>query len=306
MNSSGKHAYCIIAHNDPYCLQTLINLIDDPRNDIFILYDKKCNKNQFADIDARFSNIIFPKEEIDIYWGHYSQICAELILFETVLNQNSNYKYIHLLSGVDLPLHNQDYIHSYFNDLPNGTNLIGFAKGSENEADLKNKTEYRHILMKYYKDRNIIRKSICSVVRKTWLSIQKALKLKVDWTGYHLAKGTNWVSITQEFASYLVSEKDSIIRKFKFVRCADEIYKQTMAMSSEFKDTIMLMDDEYKGCMRMIDWKRGRPYIWRITDIDEIMRSDALFARKFQTDIDMNVINRIFDLLDMKAKIKTH
>lgn len=36
-----KHAYCIIAHNDKFCLETLLNLLDDKRNDIFLLIDKK-------------------------------------------------------------------------------------------------------------------------------------------------------------------------------------------------------------------------------------------------------------------------
>lgn len=42
-----RHAYCIIAHNDPYCLQALVNMIDDDRNDIFIILDKKANYRDF-------------------------------------------------------------------------------------------------------------------------------------------------------------------------------------------------------------------------------------------------------------------
>lgn len=36
-----KHAYCIIAHNEPIILQKLIEAIDDDRNDIYLLIDKK-------------------------------------------------------------------------------------------------------------------------------------------------------------------------------------------------------------------------------------------------------------------------
>lgn len=36
-----KHAYLIIEHKDNFVLETLIELLDDSRNDIFIHIDKK-------------------------------------------------------------------------------------------------------------------------------------------------------------------------------------------------------------------------------------------------------------------------
>ena len=36
-----KHAYLIIAHKNLCQLKVLINLLDDPRNDIFVFIDKK-------------------------------------------------------------------------------------------------------------------------------------------------------------------------------------------------------------------------------------------------------------------------
>lgn len=55
-----RHAYCIIAHNDPYCLQTLVNLIDDERNDIFIIPDKKADSLSLSEIKANKSKLITP------------------------------------------------------------------------------------------------------------------------------------------------------------------------------------------------------------------------------------------------------
>lgn len=37
-----RHAYLIMAHNEPDILNKLLLLLDDERNDIFIHYDKKC------------------------------------------------------------------------------------------------------------------------------------------------------------------------------------------------------------------------------------------------------------------------
>ena len=36
-----KHAYLILAHNNFYCLERLLKLLDDERNDIFLHVDKK-------------------------------------------------------------------------------------------------------------------------------------------------------------------------------------------------------------------------------------------------------------------------
>lgn len=36
-----KHAYLILAHNDPKVLELLVRLLDDSRNDIYIHVDKK-------------------------------------------------------------------------------------------------------------------------------------------------------------------------------------------------------------------------------------------------------------------------
>lgn len=41
MNVSSKQAYLIIAHKNDLCFETLLKMLDDPRNDIFIHMDKK-------------------------------------------------------------------------------------------------------------------------------------------------------------------------------------------------------------------------------------------------------------------------
>lgn len=38
-----RHAYCIIAHNQPRLLWRLLSLLDDERNDIYLHIDKKAD-----------------------------------------------------------------------------------------------------------------------------------------------------------------------------------------------------------------------------------------------------------------------
>ena len=48
----------------------------------------------------------------------------------------------------------------------------------------------------------------------------------------------------------------------------------------------------------MIDWKRGNPYVWRMSDYEEIMNSDRMYARKFNWDTDKEIIIKIEEYLD--------
>lgn len=52
-----RHAYLIIAHNEPDLLATLVHMIDDERNDIYIHIDSKSDKNQFRDIKTEHSHL---------------------------------------------------------------------------------------------------------------------------------------------------------------------------------------------------------------------------------------------------------
>lgn len=69
------------------------------------------------------------------------------------------------------------------------------------------------------------------------------------------------------------------------------MYIHTMAYNSRFKERIYLLKirqqnddmdpDMFRANQRYIDWNRGKPYIFREDDFDELMRADVCFARKF-------------------------
>lgn len=58
--------------------------------------------------------------------GGISQVVAEMTLFRTAFD-NGPYSFYHLLSGTDLPIKSQDYIHKFMDKYPN-TEFVGFAK----------------------------------------------------------------------------------------------------------------------------------------------------------------------------------
>lgn len=73
----GKHAYLIIANKNINQLCYLNSLLDNVKNDIYIMIDKKTelssqDKNQIVN-SARLSNVeLVPR--INIYWGVHTSI----------------------------------------------------------------------------------------------------------------------------------------------------------------------------------------------------------------------------------------
>ncbi len=289
-----RHAYCIIAHNDPYCLQALVNMIDDDRNDIFIILDKKANYRDFLGIKTdkgRLIAILYGEQSIDMQWGDMSLVQAELLVFKTAL-QHGPYEYLHLLSGQDLPLKAQDCIHKFFDSLAKGTNLVGFGQGELNKKYLSEKTDYYYFFTGKCKYPVRYIRGIFTIYRSTIVSLQKIIGFKRRWD-IKLYRGYEWVSITSGFAQFLVDSEKWILRKFRWVPCADEIYKQTLIMASPYKDTVYDITLNFAGKTRKIDWTRGKPYTWHDCDFEELVDSRSLFARKFSTYTDNKIIDRL-------------
>lgn len=290
-----RHAYCIIAHTDLYCLNKLIQCIDDERNDIFILLDKKCNLKDEEILHPRHSRLfIVPQaHRVNVYWGHVSQIKAELKIFEFAKNHGS-YEYFHLLSGQDLPLHNQDYIHQFFCSCRPATNFLGFVPATGNSA-LENRVWQYIPLIRFYGIKNPKVAYLCDFIRQGAIKLQESLKFHPSRQKLEYRKGCNWASLTDDFITYLLENQKQILSNYRGIRFCDEIYKQTLAWNSGFRNTLYDAADEYNGCLREIDWNRGGPYVYTAADFNILTASEKLFARKFSSSVDKGIIDAIAD-----------
>ncbi len=308
-NNSKKHAYCIIAHNEPVMLNHLVEMIDDDRNDIFIMVDMKTDINIFNGIQAKRSNLYYTSR-VDVRWGDISLIEAEMTLFESAFLHGS-YQVYHLLSGVDLPIKSQDYIHRFIEEHPN-TEFVGYAQSEFNKKDLKYKTDYYHYFTRYYRLRNVwIRKAI-SLLRKILILSQKIMRIHRTHP-IELKKGVNWCSITNDFCIYLLEHKEEIMQMFWRTSCCDEMFLQSLLWNSPFRKNIYRPNKDFESCLRLIDWQRGNPYVWG-SDINEnskggdsidfkmIVDSDALFARKFSSSFP-DIISKVKKYVNSDGKI---
>lgn len=295
-----KHAYLVIAHNEFYILECLIKLLDDKRNDIYLHIDKKVRDFDFEYFRkmVKKSNLYFTSR-IDVRWGGDTQIKCELLMLKE--STKRKYDYYHLISGVDLPLKNQDYIHNFFDNCGN-KDFVHFCYHHSVYDETIDRVKYHHLFLKNIRSSNKFKRLFSQKMHSVLLMIQKIFKYsRITKNQDKFYYGANWFSITDELARYVVSREKDILRDFKNTICADELFLQTIVRESKFYDNLYFYEDaNYGQIMRYIDWKRGEPYTFRSGDFEELMNTDMLFARKFSSNIDKEIIDMIYDKVKEK------
>lgn len=287
-----RHAYLILAHNEFELLRLLVGRLDDPRNDIYIHFDKKVEV--LPTLQTAHAQLHILEERIDVRWADVSVLEAELKLLQTAQARGieRGYTYYHLLSGVDLPLKSQDDIHN-FCERHEGAEFIGFYREPTLERDLERKVQRYHCFSRDFRGSGF----------GWWCKrIVRALAIRgQELIGYRrypqraFAKGTQWLSITHQLCTAIAHEAQAISRLYQNTFCSDEIAIHTFVAHSPFMDKVYDPDNEARSSLRHIGWDKGELKDFTSQDYTALADSPALFARKFNSR-DMAFIHRILEL----------
>ena len=282
-----RHAYLIIAHDQPQMLRALLSKLDVEWNDVFLHIDRR-NASMLAEaktIRLQRAGLFVVQKPIVVFWGHTSQVEVELLLMREA-NGQGHYKYYHLLSGCDLPIKSAEEIRDFFNR-HQGKEFIGYWNDYAHQLDALRKVRYYYFFNRWkQRSSSRILHSLTSPLRNLLLGVQKLVGVnRQRGRKLEIKKGFNWFSITDECCRYVLSREVDIRRLFHHTLCPDEIFLQTIIWNSPFRERLFNTDDAQYGSMRAIDWQRGNPYIWQKTDMDYLIGSPYLFARKFTEPI---------------------
>lgn len=303
-----KHAYLIIAHSNIDQLKILIQLIDDERNDIYLMFDKKNKSLSDIDISTNHSKIFFVKQ-VNIFWGEYSGIEAELRLFKEA--SKKKYVYYHLISGQDLPIASQNVIHNFF-DNNYGKQFISFQPSNIEEVKDKVKP---HLLRKFYNDGVRNKSSKLNLFFRISISMYRRMEsflLRFLFNGRNYNKfktGSNWVSITHPLVEFIINNEDLIYKLFRRGKVIDELFIQTVVYTNSYFIKQISDSKEYDyspnnhlGNLRYIvkGYNEPHPKVFKSQDFNELKKASEdgyLFARKFDIKTDKQIIEKVYTML---------
>lgn len=287
-----KHAYLIIAHHQFKLLELLCRCLDHPLHDIYIHLDSKVDSFDYDELknQLHWSTVNFISSRVNVSWGGYSMIRAELELFKSAVS--GGYEYYHIVSGVDLPLLTAQELYDFFHK-NRGKEFVHFSSAEYCNSDsVFDRIKYYHLLQ----ERIGHSFSVTYFIEKLIVGVQRKLKVnRLKGLSDTIKCGAQWVSLSHEFVSYMLTKEPWIERTFRWSLCADEVFIQTIIWNSHFQKNLYFPNElgDYHSCMRYVDWKRGNPYIFRLEDFDELTSADFAFARKFDYDVDPELCKRL-------------
>lgn len=266
-----QHAFLILAHDDIPLLSLLIRCLDDSRNAIFIHWDKK--SGSVPRLETKHAGLFILDKRVRVNWAGYSMVEAEYLLFKEAFSKGP-YAYYHLLSGADLPIKSQDYIHSECERLA-GTEFVGFTPDSQAVADYR--TQHRFLFPEEFRTKNILKRGL----RFLYLKYQDLMHTRR--TDIIVKKGAQWCSLTHDFVAYLLEQENFVKDLFSNTYCPDEQFIQTVIFNSPFSSKVKEAETEYDGNMRFIKWVDGELIPIQEQDFPQLKASDKWFARKFSS-----------------------
>ena len=287
-----RHAYLILVHTNFGQFRKLLTLLDDPRNDIYVHVDGKASFHPEKWKEAcRVSKLVFIEPRKKVYWGGVNSMRCELALLKKAV-AGGPYSYYHLLSGMDLPLKDQNTVHAFF-EKHEGKEFIDFW---EMDGDIYERVRYYTLFPEG--ERNFLTHFINGLFK----DIQKAAGLGINRdVDFHFS--SVWFSITEPLARYIISKEEWLEKVFSHTSNCDELFLATVVWNSPFRQNLYSSEVAKNHAvnlsnMRFIDWSRGgscrHPWTFRLEDWDLLMSVPHFWARKFDESADSLIIDKIY------------
>ena len=292
-----KQAIMVMAHNNLNILKLLLRKLDSEYFDIFLHIDKKSGIN-LSDVKncVKISKFYFYKE-INVCWGNITMVQCEYFLMHKVIESNNEYEFIHLISGVDFPIKTNKEIYEFFHKNV-GKEFVHYQSNTMLDKNY-DRIKYYRFIPKNYRKWKFLR-----IIDRLFVGIQKLLGVnRIKNSNYNYLKGAQWVSLSPNLLKYLLTKEDEFNKKFKHTQIPDEIFIQTFVNDSKFKNNLYSSkfnnnNDDY---MRYIDWDRGNPYTFKYEDLDILLNSNCMFARKFD-ETNLKVVLKLYKVLIDREK----
>lgn len=292
-------AYIIIAHKNPEQLFRLVKTLDDGLSMFFIHIDKSISINQFEIFDnlkdkVKFIIQVFSK------WSTFGLVQCTLNGIKEVQQSNIGFDRIILLSGQDYPIKSNNYINNYlekstFSLFFEYWPLPNYNKWPTDKGGMYRVNKYFFGLKTY---QLFLSKSINLLT-----VIFPFLKRKIPNQIKPFA-GSQWWIIDKYAMDYIidfVKKYPKYINFHKYTFGSDELFFQMILLNSDNQKILNSIKNNNKRFMKWKNSSSAHPEVLDEKDFNDIQKSEALFARKF----DLSKNPKILNLIDKNCLLNT-
>ena len=286
-----KVATLITAFKSPRQLEKMLHAMEHPEFYVFIHLDKKIDIRPFNHL-AKLPRVTFIKNRVLCNWGGFSFVKAYLTALEEILLLGQSFDFYNLMSGQDYPIKPMQYIADFLaNNL--GKNFISYDEDHKKDwwAHAVSRYELYHFTDLRFKGKYFAQKIINNLTPKRKFPLPIKLYGSCD---------SSWWTITEASAKYLVKFRHEQVELFKFMRftwAPDEFIIATIIMNSPYKEDVI------NNNLRLIRWQEDspNPLVLKRKDFETLIKSEKLFARKFDMAVDEKILNDLDTFLKIEA-----
>ena len=281
-----KLAYIILSHQLPNQVARLIGALKDRGDSFFVHIDKRAEPEVHQILHQRFDedpcvHFVTPRA---CYWGSFGIVEASLEAIRVLLSAQTRFDRVLLLSGQDYPIKPRRYIKAFLERQDDQEFIESFPLGTPNKW-----SEHTGP----YKDLNrILHWHLNFRSRFVHIPIRRSLPGRLKPYG-----GSQWWCLSRSCIEYLhhfIQDNPRVIEYFKHSFIPDELFFQTLVSNSPFADQVTGSSLIYE------DWDAPAPPYPAVLDgsyLSVLAASHKLFARKFDETRDIDILDRIDQLL---------
>ncbi len=278
-----KIAVLVLAHKNLGQLNRLVSHLAQDF-DVYVHIDKKSSIKVGQVVQ---SPNVFVHKKFKISWGSLEMVKATLHLMKESCSKGYG-RYI-VISGQDLPLRNNKDIRDFFSENNSSEFISGLNLKFWDKGGLE-RVEYFHAPSPVGSHGLIRTNRLVLNYSMNLANRALGVKRQSNWDFYC---GSNWFDLSSRAVEAIlrhVSSNPEFIKRFRWTACCDEIFFQTALALQGFEDKFQ------PSPLRYIDWKTGpeHPRTLRQSDLNELVHSEMLFARKFDQTVDPDIIDALY------------
>lgn len=279
--------YIVVAHTLPDHLVRLVRRLDSERAAFFVHIDKRAPDDVIATVERELGGApnvrLLPPHPV--HWASFSQVEAVLEGVNALLEWPQELDYGVLLTGQDYPLRPQIHIERTLEEA-DGRSFLTYRPSSG---------RFLRRVTRWHWHGNVLGRRVRLPNRFMPLTVKRSLPAGLEpfHGSAHWCLSRDCLTYLAEFAA----RNPSAIDYFRRASSPDESLVQTILASSPLAPTIVNDD------LRYVDWSEGGPSPRVLTsyDLDRMLASQALFARKFDPRVDSEVLDALDASIDAQA-----